>query len=283
VRRTAAAGLALAAALLAACAPHLLPAPPEAPTITGTWAENRDRFPAVSALADVTLDADGARLAWPEFTAVFAFHAPDRVAVTGFSPMGALLFSYESGDGRYTLRGPDPDRVKTGRLGARGADPESRLLGALVHVLDGVLGPDTGDTPVGVDPDGRWVVKVRGETLALTLDDGRVDGVEVRRRHTAPVTLAFGDFRDAGPLVAPYRIGIAVHSGRLSAEIRVQTWRMEATPETAAGPAPALTATRKSPYLDVPRPEPAAGPDDRLPPPRKTAGNRRSSGAVPVG
>jgi hypothetical protein len=159
VRRTAAAGLALAAALLAACAPHLLPAPPEAPTITGTWAENRDRFPAVSALADVTLDADGARLAWPEFTAVFAFHAPDRVAVTGFSPMGALLFSYESGDGRYTLRGPDPDRVKTGRLGARGADPESRLLGALVHVLDGVLGPDTGDTPVGVDPDGRWVVK----------------------------------------------------------------------------------------------------------------------------
>jgi hypothetical protein len=261
VRRTAAAGLALAAALLAACAPHLLPAPPEAPTITGTWAENRDRFPAVSALADVTLDADGARLAWPEFTAVFAFHAPDRVAVTGFSPMGALLFSYESGDGRYTLRGPDPDRVKTGRLGARGADPESRLLGALVHVLDGVLGPDTGDTPVGVDPDGRWVVKVRGETLALTLDD----------------------VRDAGPLVAPYRIGIAVHSGRLSAEIRVQTWRMEATPETAAGPAPALTATRKSPYLDVPRPEPAAGPDDRLPPPRKTAGSRRSSGAVPVG
>lgn len=281
MRRRVAAGLALAAvSLLAACAPRLMPAPPGALSVTQVWAENRDRFRAVSALADVTVDAGGAHLAWPEFTAVFAYHDPDRVAVTGFTPLGTLLFTYEAANGRYTLRGPDPDRARSGSLSAKGADPEARLLGALVHLVDGVLGPDTGATPVGVDRKGRWVVKARGETLAVALDDGRVDRVEVRRRRAATVDLAFDDWRDAGPLMAPHRIVVTVASGRLSAEIRVQAWRLEGTPEAAGKPAPALTVTRKSPYLDVPRPEPAAGPDDRLLPPRKTAANSKSSGAA---
>jgi len=270
-------------ALLAACAPRLLPAPPEALSITQTWAENRDRYRAVSALADVSVDAGGARVPWPEFTAVFAYHDPDRVAVTGFTPLGQRLFAYEAGDGRYTLRGPEETQVRTGAVGAKGADPEARMLGALVHLVDGLLGPDTGGAPVGVARDGRWVVKARGETLAVALEDGRVDTVEVRRRGAKPVALAFYDWRNAGPLLAPHRIVVTVASGRLSAEVRVQTWRLEGTPEAAWKPAPALTMTRKSPYLDVPRPEPGDGQDFQPLPNPEAAGISGSQGAIPGG
>jgi hypothetical protein len=264
VRRRAATGIALAAIALAAlgsaCVPRLLPAPPEAASVTRTWAENRDRYRTLSALADVTVDAGGARLAWPEFTAVFAYHDPDRIAVSGFSPLGGLLFTYEAGDGRYTLRGPDLDRARTGSLGSAGADPEARVLGALVHLVDGMLGPDAAGAPVGVARDGRWVIRARGETLTFSLDDGRIDDLEVRRRGASAVELAFGDWRNAGPLEAPYRIEVSVPAGGLTAEIRIQEWQVEGTPEAAGKPAPALTAGRNSPYLDVPRPEPADGP-----------------------
>lgn len=269
------AGIALAAlGSLSACAPRLLPAPPSALSLTRAWEENRDRYRTVSALADVTVDAGGAHLAWPEFTAVFAYHDPDRIALSAFSPLGQLLFTYEAGGGRYTLRGPDLDRARSGALGAAGADPEARVLGALVHVVDAVLGPDTAGTPVGVARDGRWVVRARGETLTLALDDGRIQALEVRRRGAAAVALAFGDWRDAGPLEAPHRIVVSVPSGGLAAEIRVETWRLEGTPEAAGKPAPALTAERKSPYLDVPRPEPAAAPAGgaRMEAPRRLRG-----------
>jgi len=254
------AGIALAAiGSLSACAPRLLPAPASALSVTQVWAENRDRFRTVSALADVTVDAGDAHLAWPEFTAVFAYHDPDRIAVSGFSPLGQLLFTYEAGGGRYSMRGPDLDRVRSGALGAAGADPEARVLGALVHLVDGVLGPDTAGTPVGMTRDGHWVVRARGETLTLALADGRVDTLEVRRRGAAAVGLAFGDWQNAGPLEAPHRIVVTVPAGGLTAEIRVDTWRLEGTPEAAGKAAPALTAGRNSPYLDVPRPGPFDG------------------------
>jgi hypothetical protein len=265
------AGLALAAiGSLSACAPRLLPAPPEAHSVTQTWHDNRDRYRTVSALADVTVDADDVRLAWPEFTAVFAYHDPDRVALSGFSPLGQLLFTYEAGGGRYTLRGPDLDRARSGSLGDAGAGPEARVLGALVHLVDGMLGPDTAGAPVGVARDGRWVVRARGETLTLDLDDGRIDTLEVRRRGGAAVALAFDDWRDAGPLEAPYGIEVRIAAGGLTAEIRIDEWRLEGSPEAAGKAAPALTAGRNSPYLDVPRPGPADGPLTRFvhrPPP----------------
>jgi hypothetical protein len=272
-----------ALALLTACAPHLAPLGSDALSVTQVWKGNRDRYPAVSALADVTVDAGADPLAWPEFTAVFAYHAPDRVAVTGFTPLGQLLFTYEAGDGRYILRGPDTDTVRTGRLGAKGGSAETRLLGALAHLVDGVLGPDTGDAQVGVAPDGRWVVRARGETVYLGLEDGQVDEVEVRRRGGAAVALVFDDWRDAGPLQAPYRIVVTAAASGPSAEIRVQEWHVEGASDTAAEPAPALTATRFSPYFDVPRPEPRDvsdhGPDRRPPRLPEAAGALRSSGA----
>jgi hypothetical protein len=246
-------------ATLSACAPRLTPLTADGLSVTRIWDDNRDRYRAISALADVAVDAGGADLPWPEFTAVFAYHAPDRVAVTGFNPLGTILFTYEAGDGRYTLRGPDPERARTGKLGARGANPEARMLGALVHLVDGVLGPETGDGKVGVTPDGRWEVRRHGETVDLAVDGARVEAVEVRRRAAGAVALDFGDWREVGPLEAPHRIRITLASSRLSAEIRVQEWRLEDAPDTAAGPAPALTATRNSPYLEEPDRSPLAG------------------------
>lgn len=247
-------GLAL---LATACAPRLGPAPPGAPSLVQVWAERRADFPSVRALADVQVEAPNHGAAWPAFTAVFTYRRPDRVSVAGFDAFGRGLFTWEAAGNRYTLSAPELERPRTGRLDARGAPAEARVLGALAHLVDGVLGPETDGRVPGVDRHGRWVVRRGPETVALAVTDGRVAAVEVRRRGAATVRLAFADWRDLGPLPAPFRIDLALPAHDVTAAIRVEAWHLDRGPEappdgeqTRAG----LDHGPKVAYFDIPSP-----------------------------
>jgi hypothetical protein len=235
VRALPAARLALAGiAILAAGCAALPPAPPEVQALKGVWQERRAAFPEVRALADVRVQKDSGRGLWPEFTAVFTHRAPDRTAIAGFTPLGAPLFTFEAVGERYTFRTPDREAASTGRLDRPVADPALRLLGDLGHLLDGVLGPETGSGPVRLGRDGRWVVRHAGETVRLATDRGRITAVSVRRDRGDPVDLAFSDFRDAGlpdrRLEVPHRIEAQLPALGARVEIAVSDWVLAASP-----------------------------------------------------
>jgi hypothetical protein len=223
------AALAAGCAVLTAGCASLPVAPPEVQALKGVWAERRAAFPEVRALADVRVEAARGDL-WPAFTAVFAYAAPDRVEIAGYTPLGAPLFTYRAEGGRYTYAAPDGSPPRTGSLEGRPKDPAVRLLRALAHVLDGVLGPETEAAPLRVDRDGRWVAKGPGETVVLTADGDRVVAVRVRRGRGKAVALAFSDFRDAGPLAAPYRIEVRAPAVGARVAIAVADWVLEGPP-----------------------------------------------------
>jgi hypothetical protein len=218
----------LLAALAGGCASLPL-APPEAQALKGVWAERRADFPEVRALADVRVEAARGDL-WPAFTAVFAYAAPDRVEIAGYTTLGAPLFTYRAEGGRYAYTAPDGSPPRTGSLEGRPGDPAVRLLRAMTHVLDGVLGPETGTAPLRIDRDGRWVAKASGETLVLTADADRVVAARVRRGRGKAVELAFSDFRNAGPLAAPYRIEVRAPAVDARVAIAVADWVLEGPP-----------------------------------------------------
>lgn len=240
--------------LAAACAPRLGPLPPEGGSLVQVWAERRADFPSVRALADVQVGA-AREAAWPRFTAVFTYARPDRVSVAAFDTFGRGLFTWEASGVHYTLTDPDHARPHTGRLDAPGTRAEARLLGALTHLVDGVLGPETGEGKAGVDAQGRWVVRRGGETVAYAIADGRVERLEVRRRGAATVRIRFGDWREAGPLEAPHRIDLALPDDRVTATMRVEAWRLEGATEAPGAGEETRAALDLKPefaYFDVP-------------------------------
>lgn len=225
--------LPLAALLAAGCASLLPPAPPDVQALKDVWSARRAAFRDVRALADVRVEARGRDDLWPAFTAVFTYTAPETVGITGFTPLGAPLFGYEAEAGRYRFWGPGVEGPVTGPLDGPLPDPALRLLTALGHVLDGVLGPETGGEPLRVDAEGRWVVRRAGETVRLSADGGRITAVTVERRAGATVELAFSDFEDLGPLDAPRRIEATLPSLGARVGITVSDWLLDG----GAGPA----------------------------------------------
>jgi hypothetical protein len=224
------------AALLAAGCAALPPAPPEAQALADAWGARRAEFRDVRALADVRVDAPGREGLWPAFTAVFTYAAPGDIGIAGFTPLGTPLFDYRAAGGRYTFRGPGREGPLEGDLAGRPADPALRLLTALGHVLDGVLGPEVGNGPLRIDRKGRWVVRRPGETVYLSAVDGRITGVTVERRAGATVRLAFSDYRDAGPLAAPHRIEASLPALGARVEIAVSDWLIAPATPLPANP-----------------------------------------------
>lgn len=217
------------AALAAGCASLPL-APPEAQALKDVWADRRAAFTEVRALADVRVHAARQADIWPAFTAVFAYTAPDRIDISGYTPLGQPLFTYRAEAGRFTYAAPGGAPPRTGALDGKPKDPAVRLLRDLSHVLDGVLGPETGAEPLKVDRRGRWVVKVAGETTTLTTAADRVTAVRVRRGGGKAVELAFSGFHDVGPLSAPHRIEVRAPALGARVEIAVADWVLEGPP-----------------------------------------------------
>jgi hypothetical protein len=225
--------LPLAALLAAGCAALLPPAPPDVQALKDVWSARRAAVRDVRALADVQVEARGRSDLWPAFTAVFTYTAPETIGITGFTPLGAPLFGYEAEGGRYRFWGPGVEGPVTGKLDGPLPDPALRLLTALGHVLDGVLGPETGGEPLRVDRKGRWVVRRPGETVRLSADGGRITAVTVERRSGGTVELAFSDFEDLGTLAAPRRIEAVLPALKARVGIAVSDWVVDA----GAGPA----------------------------------------------
>lgn len=239
--------LPVAVVLAAGCASLLPPAPPDVQALRDVWSGRRAAFQDVRALADVRVEAPGREDLWPAFTAVFTFTAPETIGISGFTPLGTPLFGYEAEAGRYRFWGPGLEEPVSGRLDGPLADPALRLLTALGHVLDGVLGPETGGEPLRVDRQGRWVVRRPGETVRLTADGGRITGVTVERRSGGTVRLAFSDFRDLGPLDAPHRIEAGLPALDARVRIAVSDWLLDAgadAPGKNAGSANAAQADK---------------------------------------
>jgi len=224
------------AALTAGCA-ALPPAPPEVQALKAAWQERRATFTDVRALADVKVEGAKGRGIWPRFTAVLTHLAPDRTTIAGYTPLGAALFTFEAKGGRYTFRTPDREAPLTGRLDRPLPDPALRLLGDLDHLLDGVLGPETGPDPVRLGTDGRWVVKHAGETVRLAAQGSRITAESLVRGRKEALALAFSDFRDAGlpdrRLDLPHRIEARLPSVGARVEVAVSDWAL-----ATAAPAP---------------------------------------------
>lgn len=222
--------LSICLTLTAGCAPKHLPGFSRAETavmaqdIRQQFAARRAGAETTRALAEVHITAHGKEVLWKQFTAVFSWQAPDRFSVSGHGSFGEELFRYTSADGHYRFDLAGREAPLTGVVGAKAKQPEARVLSALSHLLDGVLGPDLEGGRLRPARGGGWEVKKDGKTVRFSVAEGRVTRVEVLRSGAGPLTLEFSDFRAAPTAQAPHRIVVSLPRLQAKAEIRVDEW-----------------------------------------------------------
>lgn len=216
--------------LTAGCAPKHLPGLSRAETqvmaqgIRQQFAARRASLESARALADIHITAHGKEVLWKQFSAVFGWQSPDRFSVSGYGLFGEELFRYTSASGRYRFDLAGREAPFTGEVGDKARQPEARVLSALSHLLDGMLGPDLEGGRLRPARGGGWEIKKGGQTVRFRMAEGRVTHVEVPRSGAGPLTLAFSDFRTESTAQAPHHIAVSLPRLQAEAEIRVDEW-----------------------------------------------------------